>query len=893
MSRVIQDSDDDEDEASPLKPDHERHSSYNQQNARPGDDSTSPETRRSSANTSSTDILKRQIQDAQRELVDTTQNVEQPSPAHLDLMSSSTLAAMQRNKRRNSLTDMGSTEPPLKKPQRSKTVKTYASRQRRVEVDYTGGQLDALVQSQSSTHGGNTVMADQSTEDGTCTLQDIDGNGKLLAEASSGLTRSWGLPGSMAEQFAAHEPGAMFEDPSSTIPENTLEQQRLVEEALLANAERPARTLQPLADLHTSSSSIPWSTSVATQSQKSSKMLSDQHLPRSMTVESPSQRTSRTETHNYTTTTRPSNDPIANEALVPPLEAQDQGPDRSCPSVARSKTQVEVLIARSNETESAEAPTSAALSNVPESGCIEVTATSTPGVARCISKSNKRTVRAISEVDELASDSFDIGLPKEQYKPRPSRSRSTRATIDGETADKTMRPNGKKGTAEAEVLNSDDMAIGLPTEQYRPRPTRSSSARMAVEESTSSSVVHARRGKVAGVSSGLLFPEESEKIETLSSMGFSASQSRKALEEAQGSVDNAVELLCERNAESTHAAPTSNIAGIGKTIAGEVSKTVVGTQDSLEDDVIVRPRRELKSNTKARQEEDDPESVKENGTTSTVASQASTVSKQQSEASGPLQEWSQRPPNELEAVEIVHMRPPDTKRKMRITKPVRSKTTIFEDHVGFGGNPPTASLQQQQALRKSSQASDTIEGGRDGRAQTAESSVAPTKGKRRRVVQLKEIDEHAPEDASATEPPKKRGRGRPRSVQKPQEAQEEVTEVVVEDSATVDQQLSQSQLQEVEVNTASQKTTLDTRNVMSSETARSKELSGTPPNTAAESASSVAKPLTDATIMTPQKPGHATSPTSHSPLKASNKVPLRVGLSRRQRIPSLLRLVKK
>ncbi|KAK5240390.1 hypothetical protein LTR16_010697, partial [Cryomyces antarcticus] len=48
------DSDDDEDEASPLKPDHERHSSHNQQNARPGDDSTSPGTRRSSANTSST-----------------------------------------------------------------------------------------------------------------------------------------------------------------------------------------------------------------------------------------------------------------------------------------------------------------------------------------------------------------------------------------------------------------------------------------------------------------------------------------------------------------------------------------------------------------------------------------------------------------------------------------------------------------------------------------------------------------------------------------------------------------------------------------------------------------------------------------------------------------------
>ncbi|KAK5242257.1 hypothetical protein LTR16_008643, partial [Cryomyces antarcticus] len=194
-------------------------------------------------------------------------------------------------------------------------------------------------------------------------------------------------------------------------------------------------------------------------------------------------------------------------------------------------------------------------------------------------------VRATAEVDELASDSFDIGLPKEQYKPRPSRSRSTRATID-EEADKTIRLNGKKGTAEAEVPISDDMAFGLPKEQYKPRPTRSRSARMAAEEPASSSAVQTKRRKTVGPSIGRLFPEESEKIEMLSSMGFSASQSRKALEEAQGSVDNAVELLCERNAESTHAAPTSDIAGTGKTIAGEIPKTAVGTQDSLEDDVI-------------------------------------------------------------------------------------------------------------------------------------------------------------------------------------------------------------------------------------------------------------------------------------------------------------------
>lgn len=67
---------------------------------------------------------------------------------------------------------------------------------------------------------------------------------------------------------------------------------------------------------------------------------------------------------------------------------------------------------------------------------------------------------------ELASDELAIGLPKEQYRPRPSRSR-------GSTVDASHIVDSPEKVLTSEVNLSDEAVIGLPKEQYKPRPSRS------------------------------------------------------------------------------------------------------------------------------------------------------------------------------------------------------------------------------------------------------------------------------------------------------------------------------------------------------------------------------------------------------------------------------------
>lgn len=95
-----------------------------------------------------------------------------------------------------------------------------------------------------------------------------------------------------------------------------------------------------------------------------------------------------------------------------------------------------------------------------------------------------------SHVDEqenplqsLQSDDLDVGLPKEQYKPRPSRSRGgTSEALFQEPTAPSKRPDEKKVDASVNLPSSepnlsDEISIGIPKEQYKPRPSRSRSKR--------------------------------------------------------------------------------------------------------------------------------------------------------------------------------------------------------------------------------------------------------------------------------------------------------------------------------------------------------------------------------------------------------------------------------
>jgi hypothetical protein len=66
---------------------------------------------------------------------------------------------------------------------------------------------------------------------------------------------AWGMPPSLQEAFGQHQP-RMFDDPSSTVPEDTMEQIRLIDEALQSDSEFP-RTLAQMSD--ESNFTIPWS----------------------------------------------------------------------------------------------------------------------------------------------------------------------------------------------------------------------------------------------------------------------------------------------------------------------------------------------------------------------------------------------------------------------------------------------------------------------------------------------------------------------------------------------------------------------------------------------------------------------------------------------------------
>jgi hypothetical protein len=87
---------------------------------------------------------------------------------------------------------------------------------------------------------------------------------------------------------------------------------------------------------------------------------------------------------------------------------------------------------------------------------------------KTVQKDRKKKVRTDEEIDELASAEITIGLPKERYKPRPSRSRSEDNVDQAAEQPQSLQ---KKSSG----LDSDEIAIGLPKEQYKPQPSRSRS----------------------------------------------------------------------------------------------------------------------------------------------------------------------------------------------------------------------------------------------------------------------------------------------------------------------------------------------------------------------------------------------------------------------------------
>ncbi|TKA79320.1 hypothetical protein B0A55_03468 [Friedmanniomyces simplex] len=279
---------------------------------------------------------------------------------------------------------------------------------------------------------------------------------------------------------------------------------------------------------------------------------------------------------------------------------------------------------------------------------------------------------------------------------------------------------------------------------------------------------------------------------------------------------------------------------------------------------------------------------------------------------------------------IKPMAKPKPKSKVR-----RSHTTIFEDHVAFGGSQRTPTLSQQQAKRKSA----LLDIGNGGVAVANQKkrrtileddeddegglvvTASATQKKRGKIIEDDEDDEDQLASAPSAdqedvpqpaievgEAPKKRGRGRPpkNAPVKPQ-ANDKVLDAPDPDLDKSVVGTDEAPKKPGRGRKSTGPTSHAAKPVDPGTTKRDDKIPETSrePTAKASAAVEPAKPATPAATQeptpSPEKVAKVvkavsipikSSPTSHSPLKTSSAVPLRVGLNKRQRIPPLLRSIR-
>lgn len=463
---------------------------------------------------------------------------------------------------------------------------------------------------------------------------------------------------------------------------------------------------------------------------------------------------------------------------------------------------------------------------------------------------------------------LNLGASKEETTPKHQSSPRVEIAVEAVDAETPVAPaptsmqqttKGRKRKAQndsTDLPNSDEIAVGLPEERYVPRPSRRRATQMP-EEPIDFSVR----------------PEKAAKIKrTKTTVAATKDYSLETREELDTDVTFS-DMACSK-------AASRNPAELAKQTCGDHESH--HQSNSAEVQKLQEPPQHVV---------DEPKSV---------------------------------PVREEELVKPTGTNVKPTPKPKSTAKAKRSHTTIFEDHVEFTGSQRTPSLSQQQANRKL-----VLEGVKN-------EATEPPKKKRRKVVDSDEEDELAL-DASGgglekaeelvgqleqepEEPPKKRGRGRPPKATTSTKAKS--VERVLEDSeAEPDDEPEQDSVDPpkagrrgrkpkaaavAQPNAKSQPTSNEAHaGDLEEQKTVSDKVSG---DSAAPAA--VASPVKSKTpaeqgptpspekqtagkgAITPPKTATKAGATSHSPIKSASKVPLRVGLSKRQRIAPLLRLVK-
>ncbi|KAF2093112.1 hypothetical protein NA57DRAFT_81792 [Rhizodiscina lignyota] len=648
MRNEVQDSDDDEDLSSPI------HAPLNAKN--PDDNVEVEDALNASLNgTSSTELLRRGIQEAKDALFASNSASKRPRGSQDDAMASANSSTAQRAKRRKTTADV-EVAPTLsaKKLERRKTVKTYgqtkSSGQPRSEAGSSAfealkGPDDNTSTSQSSTrHESEYISAHEAIEQALAPLEsEYTSAQEMIGQAPGDQGEGWNLPPTMLQEFAEHSPGMFPSDvqQSSTVPEDTMVQRQLLDDALYMTIVNGAGNIPSARPASTASSSLHLSQFLTTQSAKSpsvaksdpskspekhseglSSDIISKGLPdsvpgkmgppplnngtpqrrglRSATPKvSPAQQ-SESPAHNMRSTTPQGSPPTRSSGRlrrtktcsdVKPFPSQIPAPlleeAQSSSRQMDPLTEVDDLLVRSSRKR--------AISNIEKD---EAQANVDSERAALMSESNELPVQPISrgaaknpESDNAItigskrapSEVEDNGLPA-----APSRKRGRPESL--------KKSKDKLPVAGSDELNSDDIAaIGLPKEQYKPRLSRRRSEQVTSLDDIDYSKVPERaararakrRKTVDPAAMGEVSTESPNKakVDMVSSMGFTPARAKKALQESNGSMEAAVESL---------------ITGPKTRSKDEASKLTVDLQD--ESEIAVKSPEEQLQQTEKREQ---------------------------------------------------------------------------------------------------------------------------------------------------------------------------------------------------------------------------------------------------------------------------------------------------
>ncbi|KAF2866827.1 hypothetical protein BDV95DRAFT_611497 [Massariosphaeria phaeospora] len=470
--------------------------------------------------TGSTESLKRNIEAAHR-----AQFPSQPMPSadrEQSAPGSSVSLPGHRTKRRRTAAECSPTKSPATGSQK-KVLKTY-------------GRSRTVFGTPLSTHGQMKP-----------TLEETELNSE----------KSWGLQGTMQDNYVQLEPMAMFPELSSTVPNATMTQQRLLEEIMdpgflgfgeegRATPYEPAKSSVPWSDFLKSSSG-----QVGAQSDPSNgteqPFLSHGHHELQSLLEgtaaesgaaftSSPHRSQKARSTDVAQRSRRSSSVLAQgsplrkeifrddvdpkDIMAPPLVPTSE--TRNQPSASENGIYLQLSHISSD-------------GNGPEVGppylearqqsVIDVPAVPTP-------KHKSSSVRHSN--DDLEA----IDLPKEQYKPRPSRSRSLKLNTE-ENVDYSVRPEkaAKKGTK--------------------------------------------RRSKTVGAPKASSEVSTPQKVQQICDMGFTPSTTEIALKENNGDINSTVNWLVANGAAEDELAPPRSSRSRNKAGKSSLKPETSGLRDDL------------------------------------------------------------------------------------------------------------------------------------------------------------------------------------------------------------------------------------------------------------------------------------------------------------------------